>query len=293
MKGRSSKAEGRKKAEGRTPKAEGRSACGKWPFQTTATQGRTGRTRCLFGFRISAFLRVSGFGLRVLSAAFSLLVAHPSLAAATNSPGPDDIPPLRPPHAEIPATFWDRSSGWVILAGVLVVALVGAGIWILTRPKPPVVVPPEVLARKALEPLRQQPEDGALLSRVSQILRHYVAAAFDLPPGELTTAEFCGAVASHPLIGPELSAALSAFLRLCDQDKFSPPAPVPPLSAVAQALKLIDQAQARRLALAQSAGQPAQSPVAIPPKIGAEMITLRPTRPAAPGSPTLDFRLWT
>jgi hypothetical protein len=251
-------------------KAEGRSACGTWPFPTTATQGRTGRRKCLFGFRISDFLRVSGFGFRVLFAATSLLAAQPLFAVATNAPANDEIPHLRPPHAEIPATFWDQYSAWVILAGVLVMALVGAAIWFFTRPKPPVVVPPDLLARKALEPLRQQPEDGALLSRISQVLRHYVAAAFDLPPGELTTAEFCGAITGHPLIGPELSAALSAFLRLCDQDKFSPPAPVPPLSGVAQALKLIDQAQARRLALAQSAGQPAQSPIAIPPKTGAE-----------------------
>jgi len=194
-----------------------------------------------------------------------LLAAQPIFAAATNTPANDEIPPLRPPHAEIPATFWDQYSAWVILAGFLVIVLVGAAIWFFTRPKPPVVVPPEVLARKALEPLRQQAEDGALLSRVSQILRHYVAAAFDLPPDELTTAEFCAAITRHPSIGLELSAALSAFLRLCDQDKFSPPAPVPPLSAVAQAFKLIDQSQARRLALAHSAGQPAQSPVATSP----------------------------
>ena len=251
-------------------KAEGRSACGTWQFPKVATPEGTDLRKCLFGIRISDFLRVSGFGFRALFAAFALLAAQPSFAAATNSQGPEDIPPLRPPHAEIPATFWDQYSGWVILAGVLVVALVGAAIWFLTRPKPPAVVPPEVQARKALEPLRLQTEDGALLSRVSQVLRHYVAAAFDLPPGELTTAEFCGAITGHPLIGPELSAALSAFLRLCDQDKFSPPAPIPPLSAVAQALKLMDQAQARRLALAQSAGQPAQSPVAIPPKTEAE-----------------------
>jgi hypothetical protein len=257
MKGRRPKSEGRKKAEIRRPKAEGRSGCATWPFPMVVSWGGTGCMICLFRFR-------------VLFAAVSLLGAQPLFAAATNSPGPDDIPPLPPPHAEIPATFWDQFSGWVILAGVLMVALVGAAIWFLTRPKPPVVVPPEVQARKALEPLRQQPEDGALLSRVSQLLRHYVASAFDLPPGELTTAEFCGAIAGHPVIGPELSAALSAFLRLCDQDKFSPPAPVPPLSAVAQALKLIDQAQARRLALAQSVSQPARSPVAIPPTIGAE-----------------------
>jgi hypothetical protein len=199
-----------------------------------------------------------------------LLAAQPLLAAATNSLNPNAIPPLRPPHGEIPPTFWDQYSLWVVLFGVLLLALVGVAVWFLTRPKPPVIVPPEVQARHALEPLRQQPEDGALLSRVSQILRHYVAAAFDLPPGELTTAEFCRAIAGHAQVGPELAAALSDFLRLCDQDKFSPPAPVPPLSAVAQALKLIDQAQARRLALAQSAAQPTQNAVATPPIIGTQ-----------------------
>jgi hypothetical protein len=132
------------------------------------------------------------------------------------------------------------------------------------------MVLPEVQARQALEPLRQQPEDGALLSRVSQVLRHYVATAFDLPPGELTTAEFCAAIAAHGPIGPELSTALSEFLRQCDQRKFSPPAPAPPFSAVAQALKLIDQAQTCRHALAQPARPPTASPSATPPKTGTE-----------------------
>jgi hypothetical protein len=157
-------------------------------------------------------------------------------------------------------TFWDQYSLWVILCGVLLLALVCAVAWILTRPKPPMVVPPEVQARQALEPLRQQPEEGVLLSRVSQILRHYVAAAFGLPPGELTTAEFCRAIDGHAQIGPELSAALSEFLRQCDQRKFSPSAPVPPLGAVAQALKLIDQAQARCLAQARPVGNAHVSP---------------------------------
>jgi hypothetical protein len=184
-----------------------------------------------------------------------LLAAQLVLAADTNSLTPDAIPPLRPPHAEIPPTFWDQYSLWVILFGVLLLALVCAAVWLLTRPKPPVIVPPEVRARQALEPLRQQPEDGALLSRVSQILRHYVAAAFDLPPGELTTGEFCRAIAGHARLGPELSATLSEFLRECDQRKFSPTAPAQPFSAVTLAIKLIDQAQARRLTLAQSLPQ--------------------------------------
>ena len=164
-------------------------------------------------------------------------------------------------------TFWEHYGLWVVIAGVLLLALVCGVAWLLTRPKPPVVVPPEVQASQALELLRQQPEDGALLSRVSQILRHYVTDAFDLPPGELTTAEFCAMIANHSPIGPELSAALTAFLRECDQRKFSQSAPAAPFSATAQALKLIDQAQTRRLALAQSAAQPTQSSVATQPKM--------------------------
>ena len=51
--------------------------------------------RSAFGFRISAFLRFSDFGLRFLTAALWLLAAQPLLAAATNSLKPNAIPPLR------------------------------------------------------------------------------------------------------------------------------------------------------------------------------------------------------
>jgi hypothetical protein len=206
------------------------------------------------------------FGIWISFAALALLVPRLAFAADTNSLDPDAIPPLRPAHAELPPSFWDQYRLWVILAAVLLLVLVCVAAWFLTRPKPPVIVPPEVQARQALEPLGQQPENGALLSRVSQILRHYMTAAFSLPPGELTTAEFCRAIAGQGPIGPELSAALGDFLRQCDQRKFSPPPPAPPLSAVAQALKLIEQAQARRFALNQPPSQPPQSPAASRPK---------------------------
>ncbi len=168
----------------------------------------------------------------------------------------------------MPPDFWEQYGLWVVLGAAFLLTSVCVAAWFLARPKPPVVVPPEVQARKALEPLRQQPEDGALLSRVSQILRHYIAAAFGLPPEELTTAEFCRAIAGHERAGPDLAAALSDFLRQCDQRKFSPPAPAPPLSAVAQALRLIDQTQARLAALAQAAAQR-------PPKIPSPPLATR------------------
>jgi len=65
---------------------------------------------------------------------------------------------------------------------VLLLAVIAAAVWWLRRKRPPVMVPPYLQARQALEPLRQQAEDGAVLSRVSQILRRYVSAAFGLPP---------------------------------------------------------------------------------------------------------------
>ncbi len=243
---RKPKAEGRTKTEVRNPNEHRRARLCSPIIIPADGAVREAPGVSHFGFRHSAFLRPLLFTLSAQSA----------LAAATNSTDLPPIPPLRPPHAELPPTFWEQHGLWVILLGVLVLLLLGTVIWFVLRSRPPVLVPPEVQARRALEPLRQKPEDGALLSQVSQVLRHYIAAAFNLPPQELTTTEFCRAVAADTRLGPELSTALADFLCQCDQRKFSPPAPAPPLSAVAHALKLIDQAQARLAALAVPAAPP-------------------------------------
>jgi hypothetical protein len=252
---------GRPKSEGRNPKE----------IRSPKAEGRRSVTSCyaIFEFRASAFFRPSDFGLRILLPTVLLLRPHVLLAADTNVPAPEQIPALRPPRAELPPTFWEQNSGWVMLGVVVVVALMALAAWWLTRPRPPVVVLPEVHARQALGALRRQPEDGALLSRVSQILREYVIAAFRLPPGEHTTSEFCNVITLNAEIGPELAAAFSEFLRQCDQRKFSPPAPAPPLGAVEHALQLVEQAQARIAALRKpetpGAGSPPAKPHQMPP----------------------------
>src|ERR1035437_6146367 len=142
MKGRNPKVEGRKKAEDRRSKTEGRRSYEARPSPAARTKAGISRAVSLFGFRVSAFFRPSGFGIRILPVGLWLLAAQSVLAAATNSLAPDKLPPLRPPHAEIPPTFWDRYGLWVILFGILLLALVGIAVWFLIRPKPPVIVPP-------------------------------------------------------------------------------------------------------------------------------------------------------
>ncbi len=97
------------------------------------------------------------------------------------------------------------------------------------------------------------------------MLRRYVVAAFELPPDELVTSEFCRLLAGHERIGPELAAAVGEFLRRCDEHKFAPPhSPTPmewdsasslssptgrmpgPPGAAARALELVELGEARR-----------------------------------------------
>ena len=154
------------------------------------------------------------------------------LAQTRNDPTP--TPPAPPPaDAEL-------------LPPLVLAMLLG---WQLLRSRPKKIMPPETQARLALETLRPLPEDGAVLSQVSQIVRRYFSAAFQLPPGELTTAEFSRSIAEHPRPGPELAAAVIEFLCRCDEQKFSTVRVADPGHSVVRALNLVDQAEAQRTLL--------------------------------------------
>jgi len=99
--------------------------------------------------------------------------------------------------------------------------------------------------RSELESLRQRPEDGRVLSAVSRGVQRYFAAAFDMPSGELTTAEFSRFAYADEKIGKELASTTEAFLRRCDEMKFAPGVPAE-LKAVDKAFGLIAQADARK-----------------------------------------------
>jgi hypothetical protein len=166
----------------------------------------------------------------------AILFATPRLfgQASTNA-----LPALAPPYGEIPPTLWERHGTMILVAGIAVIALAVLILWKIFRPKPSVILPPEVVAREALTKLLCQPEDGQLLSNVSQILRRYVITAFELPAAELTTTEFCAALAASEKIGAELSGFISDFLRECDDRKFSTSPAAAPLNAATHALELV------------------------------------------------------
>ena len=191
------------------------------------------------------------------------------LASAAEDPAEQKIPPLRPVKPIIPPGFWEQYSGWIIAGSALLVALITILIWWLTRPKPPVLVPPGVQAKEALEKLRQAPETGATLSKVSQIVRGYFAAVFGLPPGEYTTTEFSTAISGRREVGADLKDEVNQFLRSCDERKFSPSPPSTPVGAVERAERLVQKAEAKRVELEKLAQPGAGSPptAAIPPVV--------------------------
>jgi hypothetical protein len=143
-------------------------------------------------------------------------------------------------------SFWEQYAGLVSAVVLVALAVVTAVFWWLHRPKASIVTPPDVLARQTLQALQGRTEDDALALEVSRILRGFLTAALGLPHAELTTAEFDGALRSHPVVSEELITALVGFLRECDVKKFAPVKPPAPPGLVARTLELIDRVQAGR-----------------------------------------------
>lgn len=185
-----------------------------------------------------------------------LLTSSPTMLmftlVATSAQSPDGVKPLLAPLSEIPPTVWEQHGALIVLLGVVVIALLAAAIWWLLQPKSPVPVPIEIQTRNELELLRLPMEDGKTISQVSQVLKHYFAVAFELPSGEMTTAEFSLAVISSEKTGSELADRVSDFLRQCDEQKFSPAGGVQ-TSVCSRALELFQAGEARRAELRQVA----------------------------------------
>jgi hypothetical protein len=193
-------------------------------------------------------MKNKSFSKRQVCAATFLAVmfCRAQLLAQTNSETTNAPLKLLPPLDELPPTFWEQNESAILFAGFGSIALVAFGLCFIFRSKPKTINSPEAQAREALENLRQQPEDGAVLSRVSQVVRNYFSAAFQLTPGELTTTEFILEISTNGKIAAELSTAAANLLRESDARKFSTSANSVKLDAVNRALALVEQAEQRR-----------------------------------------------
>ena len=186
------------------------------------------------------------------------LLGTPSLHGQAGASDAKGRLKLLPPYGELPPTFIEQHGSAMILVGLAAIVLMALVLWLIFRPKRTDAIPPAEQARQALAILRQQPVDGAALSQVSRVVRHYFIAAFQLPAGEFTTAEFSRLLSGQEQIGVELGAATSDFLRDCDAHKFSAATASVPLKAADQALNLIEQAEQQRAHLRQLAATSTQ-----------------------------------
>lgn len=209
-------------------------------------------------FAVSALKRRkrrAPFTFHLASFVIALLLTATTLHAAPTQKPADEIPPLAPPLPEIQSTFWERHPILKYAFPGLVTGL-ALGLWQAwanRKKTPPKLLAPAAQARAALAALQNRPENGATLSEISKALRRYLITAFWLRPEEMTTTEFCAALAAHKQIGPELSAALSEFLRGCDERKFSLAVNPPVTGAAGRALELVQLAEVRRAKLREPA----------------------------------------
>ncbi len=255
---------GEKKTEVRNPKTAKREL-----FRNLRILSDTIRYQLFRVFRGS--FGFSDFGFRIFTRRFQVFALVLWSQAVLGASDDERIPPLQPPRGPLPPDFWEQYGLWVVFGGVFAVLLVPLILWLVLRPKPPVMIPPEAEARSVLGALREQPETGNILSRVSHALRHYFSAAFGLAEGELTTAEFCRALEAAPEPGPQLKGKVTAFLRECDERKFSPAQVTASMGAVTQALNFIAEAEVRRAELRaqkQPDGSQSSSPPPYPPTRG-------------------------
>jgi len=185
-------------------------------------------------------LRIANCELQLRRLVAQLMFAGACVAVEQLQAQPSNATPtLVPAYTELPPTFWEQHKTIVIIGVLLATALIVLLVWNVFRPKPAPILPPGKIARDALARLQAQPEDGNLLSEVSQILRGYVGAVFQMPGAELTTAEFCAALARNEKIDLQLGESVSSFLRECDVRKFSPAGGAAPVNAANRALEIV------------------------------------------------------
>jgi hypothetical protein len=187
-------------------------------------------------------------------------VARPELGEAHDITPIEDVPPV---------PSW---RDWLVLLVAWPVAsilIVGVLLWRLRRRRLPHVLPlpPGAAALRELERLAavglvSAADVRRYYAQLSDVVRRYLEARFQLPASRQTTAEFLESVRQSPLLAADLQALLRDFLERCDRAKFAPvtPAPAECEAAAELARRFVQETEAAAQRSCVTAGRSGQAP---------------------------------
>lgn len=158
-------------------------------------------------------------------------VAKVDVSEVRDPTGIEELPP--PPAAEPPS--WP----WIIGGALLAVGLLTLWRWLPRRMR---LLPSAAdVARGELQALAASPGDSlALHTRLSDIVRRYLEARWQLPATRRTTPEFFAALLQASVLPEAEQGELRAVLERCDLAKFAP-VQIEGTQAIASALAFVDR----------------------------------------------------
>ena len=134
-----------------------------------------------------------------------------------------EIKDIAPPIDVFPYPTW-----MIVLAALAAAALLGLAVWGLARwlrrrpPQPPPT--PQEIAMRELESLRPEVtamEPYAFSVAVSDVLRRFVSAQYQLAATQQTSPEFLATISNSPRFSPDDRQLLARFLERSDLIKFA------------------------------------------------------------------------
>jgi hypothetical protein len=172
-----------------------------------------------------------------------LLPRTPVFAAIKKAEGP--IPDLRPPREQLSPEVPEAAilNGAIFFA--FLVLIVGRMVQLRKPLPPPVIVPPAVVARRALEAAG----GPNIVADCAQIVRRYLHDKFGIGPEGATTRELCAAYALHPAAQTDALAVLTAYLSESDLALFAPLEAPFAETCVGRALEVIERLETRPAAV--------------------------------------------
>ena len=142
---------------------------------------------------------------------------------APAAPAPPDIRDIAPPLDVFPYPTW-----MIVVAAFLVALVLAAVIYTIVRRirhRPPPLPPrPQSIALRELRALQQRVQQAAPYDfsiAVSDVLRRYVSAAYQVHAVEQTSPEFLAAISGSVKFAEAERRLLGAFLERCDLLKFA------------------------------------------------------------------------